>query len=68
MAKDEVEWDAAHVKFREIEKANMSGMMLATLPYKAGIILALSSAIATVAMKLIFCSRRPDFKVTRRNL
>ena len=47
---DEVDWDTAHIKFREIEKANTSGMALATLPYKAGIILALTSAFATVAM------------------
>jgi hypothetical protein len=34
MAKDEVDWDKAKETFTEIEKANMSGMLFHTFPYK----------------------------------
>jgi len=34
MAKDEVEWDDAKLKFDEIEQANKAFMGLHTLPYK----------------------------------
>ena len=47
MAKDEVEWDDANVKFEEIARANASGMALATFPYKAGIMVVTASAFAT---------------------
>jgi hypothetical protein len=37
MAKDEVEWDDAKLKFDEIEQANKAFMGLHTLPYKVRI-------------------------------
>jgi len=47
MAKDEIEWDAAKERFKEIEAANKSGMALATLPYKVAIVGAVAGAFAT---------------------
>jgi len=34
MAKDEIEWDAAAIKFSEIERANQDWMSIHTAPYK----------------------------------
>jgi len=47
MSKDEIDWDEANTKFAEIEKANMSGMLIHTLPYKIGIVTAGVVGLAT---------------------
>jgi hypothetical protein len=47
MAKDEVEWDTAVVKFHEIEAANKEWMSVATAPYKFGIVAVTATAFAT---------------------
>jgi hypothetical protein len=47
MAKDSIEYDVAKMKFRLVEKANRSGMFVATLPYKTGIVVATGAALAT---------------------
>eukprot|EP00615_Pteridomonas_danica_P007067 CAMPEP_0114340604 /NCGR_PEP_ID=MMETSP0101-20121206/8480_1 /TAXON_ID=38822 ORGANISM="Pteridomonas danica, Strain PT" /NCGR_SAMPLE_ID=MMETSP0101 /ASSEMBLY_ACC=CAM_ASM_000211 /LENGTH=229 /DNA_ID=CAMNT_0001473907 /DNA_START=23 /DNA_END=712 /DNA_ORIENTATION=- len=47
MAKDEVEWDDASKKFGEIEQAHRNGLAMAKLPYKVGIVCAVTAAFAS---------------------
>jgi hypothetical protein len=42
--------DAAHLRVQEIEQSNREGMLLATLPYRVGIGLAVAAGIASIPL------------------
>jgi len=47
---DSVDWDAADSKVSEIEEFNKSGMALFTLPFKAGIVVAVTGGLVSIPL------------------
>ena len=50
MATDNIEWLPAREKFVVIIKNNRQGLFVATLPYKIGIITAVSAGVASIPL------------------
>ena len=50
MATDNIEWLSAREKFVVIMKNNRQGLFVATLPYKIGIITAVSAGIVSIPL------------------
>lgn len=50
MALDDVDWDTAQVQLAKMANANKAGMFTATLPYKVGILSALTAGIASIPL------------------
>ena len=50
MAVDSIEWSVAHKTFHKIAQRNRSGLSIATLPYKLGVLTAVSAGFISIPM------------------